>query len=179
MDDIVGRIFSYVAGILFMFFVPLSISMLISDNVTQRYVENSLERFKDVCLTSGEISEENYERLISNLSSSGYVYDIKIEHYECSSYSQTGHSLTAGNYLGHGHDEIIEQITARITTDSNGNSVIVSGTPYKMNNGDYLKITVSSKDDTYGSKIANAFTFGALSKNKVYGMDSGMVRANM
>lgn len=177
MDDIVGRIFGYIAGILFMIFVPLIISMQLADNITQRYIDNSIERFKNICLTNGEITEENYQRLLSDLSSSGYTFDVDIEYYENVAYTNNVSSLS-GNYLGHGNDEIIEHITAKITTDANGNSIIIQGIPYDLKQGDYIKISVSSKDDSYGSKIANALTLGALSRSKFHGIDGGMIRTN-
>lgn len=173
MNDIVGRIFAIIAAVLFMFFVPLTISMQSSDKITQRYVDNSLERFKDVCLTSGEITEENYQRLISDLGNTGYTFQITLEHHGNVEYADDSKNVQR-YYLGHSNDEIVEQISTHISPSGE----ITKGTPYKMKQGDYLKINVVSTDATYGSKIANMLTFGALSRVNIYGRDSGMVRTN-
>lgn len=173
MKDIVANIFAVILAVLFMFFVPLSIILLSTDKISQRYVDNAMEKFKNTCLTSGEITEESYQRLVSDLGSSGYSFHIELEHQGVVNYLDENNKAST-RYMGHGNDEIVETISSHITNDG----TILYGIPYKMQQGDYLKINIVSTDSTYGSKIANTLTFGAIKQKYLYGMDSGMVRTD-
>ena len=82
MDDIMGKVLSSILIILFMVAFPLTMILQNNDKMIQRYVDESVENFKNICLVSGQITEENYQNLLSELSQTGYNFKIKVEEFD-------------------------------------------------------------------------------------------------
>ena len=177
MDDIVGKILSTIAIILFMVTFPLMMILQNNDKLIQRYVDESVENFKDKCLVSGQITEENYQNLLSSLSQTGYAFKIKLEEYDETFY-MTNDNESQFAYSANDNQTIVETIFSGIRTDDNGNQHQYIGEPYIMSNGSYLKITVESEDSTFATKMANILTFGSISSTGIHTIDGGRVQAN-
>ena len=187
MDDIVGKILSTIAIILFMVTFPLMMILQNNDKLIQRYVDESVENFKDKCLVSGQITEENYQNLLSSLSQTGYAFKIKLEEYDETFY-MTNDNESQFAYSANDNQTIVETIFSGIRTDDNGNQHQYIGEPYIMSNGSadlntglngsYLKITVESEDSTFATKMAYILTFGSISSTGIHTIDGGRVQAN-
>lgn len=177
MDDIMGKVLSSILIILFMVAFPLTMILQNNDKMIQRYVDESVENFKNICLVSGQITEENYQNLLSELSQTGYNFKIKVEEFDGTFYMDKNQNSQFA-YSGTDNQTITETIFSGIRTDENGNQHQYIGDPYIMSNGSYLKITVESDDSTYATKLANILTLGAIKSTGIHTIDGGRVQAN-
>ena len=161
-----GKVLSSILIILFMVAFPLTMILQNNDKMIQRYVDESVENFKNICLVSGQITEENYQNLLSELSQTGYNFKIKVEEFDGKFYMDKNQNSQFA-YSGTDNQTITETIFSGIRTDENGNQHQYIGDPYIM-----------SDDSTYATKLANILTLGAIKSTGIHAIDGGRVQAN-
>lgn len=80
MEDILQRVFSILISVLILFILPLYITFEKMDDISYSLALKITSNFVDNVTAKGYISEEMYNDFISELSVTGNVYDIKMEH---------------------------------------------------------------------------------------------------
>lgn len=136
---------SYSLGIFAMFFIVIAIYAAKLDYDSQSYCNDAVQEFVDKSRTSGYISANNYNEMISKMTGTGNLYDVTIVHQSKVCYPGETDSDFLSNYYTYTKDEILDEIFND------------SGT-YKMKNGDYLRVSYSLKEATFGVKLYSFFT---------------------
>lgn len=149
MYDIIGRVLAYIFGIIFMFIAPVMLILLKSEETLQVIVQDAVVEFVDKASSSGQITESAYVDMVEQLDATGVIYDIKIVHEKkkitpfieekADGSFEVIKGKYADTYENYYNDEIF--------------SVISSGSPYYMDQSDYLKVTAINKSPAMGSKI--------------------------
>ena len=80
MEDILQRVFPILISVLILFILPLYITFEKMDDISYSLALKITSNFVDNVTAKGYISEEMYNDFISELSVTGNVYDIKMEH---------------------------------------------------------------------------------------------------
>lgn len=79
MDDTFISIIAVIVASIIMFIFPFVILADRNDDIAQLTVETLTEEFVDSVIKTGKITNEDYQRFISRLTSSRNTYDINIE----------------------------------------------------------------------------------------------------
>lgn len=149
--DIIGRMFMAIVGVTMGVVIVIISSFSRSDDMIQKYVENTTNTFIDETKQMGYISPNNYKEFARKINNTGYIYDIKLEHGSLVSYPD-GTGEYKDHYLIHNKSDILE------TMFPDGS---VTENDYSMKSGDELNISVVAKEETMLSKIYNSFTGSA------------------
>lgn len=80
MDDNLQRVFSVLISILIFFILPLYITFEKLDDISYSLALKITSNFVDNVTAKGYISEEMYNDFVTRLSSTGNVYEVKLEH---------------------------------------------------------------------------------------------------
>lgn len=137
---------SYTVGIIAMFVIPICLYAIKTDYNSQTVCDDAVQQFVDRSRASGYISYGNYNDMVSTITATGNLYDIKIYHQSKICYPGNGTTFDY-NYMTYTTEEILEQLF-----DESGNG------QYNMKNGDYLKVSYSLKEATIGAKIYSFFS---------------------
>lgn len=142
MGDSFGRVVAIVCGVLALFFLPLLIIGLKSDNTAQALIDNEVVEFVDNARATAKITPEAYENLCKKIDSIQPFCEIQITHSEkCSVADETGEIVTY--YDDTGKMDILDYMYPE--TGENRY--------YEMKNGDFLNVTVYNVKPTLGTKI--------------------------
>lgn len=173
MHDTYGQIISFIVAILFMILTPSMISLQYSDNITEKYVETTIENFKDTCRETGYISEQAYQKMIQQLNNTGYGFDTKIECSKKTSYPVDTKETYLTDFLTEGNTEIMDACLETINMDH-----LNQGGKYYMRKGDYIRVTVTSVRETTSSVMSRVLTLGIMGNKKITATCGGFVGTN-
>ena len=153
MYDIIGRIMAYTLGIMMLFYAPILLILLKSEETIQVVAQDAVVEFVDKASSSGQITESAYIEMVSRLDATGVVYDIKITHEKervtpyMEEQADGSFESVKGSYTT-SHENYYEKYILSIISDDSGN-----GHPYYLDQSDYLKVTAVNKTPPMGSKM--------------------------
>ena len=79
MEDTPTSIIGIIVAAVLMFLVPLVLLSDRNDDIAQLVAQNATASFVDEVLKNGVITNENYQRFLNRLNSSGKTYEVDIE----------------------------------------------------------------------------------------------------
>ena len=79
MEDTTLSVIGIMIAAIIMFIVPLILIADRSDDISQLVAQTATAEFVDEVVKSGKITNDNYQRFVYNLQSSGNTYDIDME----------------------------------------------------------------------------------------------------
>ena len=79
MEDTPTSIIGIIVAAVLMFLVPLVLLSDRNDDIAQLVAQNATVSFVDEVLKNGVITNENYQRFLNRLNSSGNTYEVDIE----------------------------------------------------------------------------------------------------
>lgn len=79
MDDTPITIIGIILAAVIMFIVPLVLLADRNDDISQLIVNTATAEFVDNVIKTGKITSNEYQKFVSNLQSSGNIYDIDME----------------------------------------------------------------------------------------------------
>ncbi len=172
MDDIVGRIAAGVLIAVSLTLIPLVWVFNNFDLAQRSYVNNVVDSYVGEVRSTGEITEENYNQFLRDLSKSGMMFDIEIIHK-----SKTLVPAEAGDkngdyrtsYRSYNKDDIFEYMNLDAHTGTD------DAYDYIMKDGDSITIKVTSITDTEGSKFLRMITSGGVNATKLTASSGGMI----
>ena len=140
MEDNLQRVFSVLISILILFILPLYITFEKIDDISYSLALKITSNFVDNVTAKGYITEEMYNDFVTRLSTTGNVYDVKLEHIS--------KKYNPAYYLYDSEGNLIEVLDYSIYSDyinDSSNSVItVGGTEYNL-----------FHTDSEGNKVSN------------------------
>ena len=148
MTDNPFKIFGYLFAIICMTILPLLLIFNNNDITVKSYLNNSVQMFVDEARGSGYITPEAYQTFVDELTAINDSYTVKIEHK--SKYIQptgTGTGYTVA-YKYYNETDILDYMFP----DSSTRNI------YNMKNGDFIKVSVISKNYSLGSRFLGAIT---------------------
>ena len=168
MNDPYGKIFAFLASIIMMVFISLTLIFTgIVDPIAKSSANKAVQDFSDKARSTGIITQSDYQQLITKLSAGLYTYQINMQHESkvIVPYEKNDGSTVDGEYRqatrSYGKNEILDTIE--------------NGTPYKMKSGDTFSISIVSLNETFGSRIIKVATFGGSSSIKISASAGGIV----
>lgn len=154
MNDIVGRIWAMVFGIMIMFVGSLTLFSLKQDMISQNIVNTATQEFVDISRQTGTVTKSQYQNFISKLDSTKNIYTVKMQHFKQKTavVGTDGAPQDRGDsfetyFMTYTQDEILDSI------DANADS------KYYMSPGDFFKVTVTNTTPTLGRRLLGVFIF--------------------
>lgn len=159
MDDILGRVFSYILLIFGLFFVAPLFVFLNADITTRNYVNTCVNEFTEEARAGGVITKADYNQLVNRLTASGDTYIITMEHKsKILVPDEDGNYQTV--YESHPTNEILSILFGYGSDGEPGSADDVpEGEDYVMKNGDYLTITAKSNSPSIGTRFYSGIRF--------------------
>lgn len=166
MDSLSKMVAIFIAATL-LFLVPIQAISQRQDSIAQVVVDSETANFVDSIKYSGYISKEMYLAYIRKIEHTGNIYNVSICHSrrtvspnydEISDTIQDGYNVYFINFH---EDEVLEYFD--------------NDEDYKLNQGDFISVTVVSRNKTFGSKIMSALTLRDVD-NKIISTYGGMIR---
>lgn len=154
-----------------MFVFPMMAMSERSDDIAELNVQSAITEFVNTSRNTGKITADSYNKLVSDLYSTGNTYDISMEIQvldENPSKKQTA-------IMGQSDNKIGENIYYSIYTTQIMDELDSKNVQY-MKQGDILTVTASNTNNTISQMLKNFFY--SLSGNDTYsivGKDSGVV----
>lgn len=158
-------IFAMTIAIIQMFFIKL-------DQTSDAYINDAITDFVQDSCASGYISPENYLKMTRRINNTGNLYQLNLIHeakvvmplVKEDGTEELGSYVRSNNTYN--KDEILGEMFPADTTEYYN---------YPLNNGDYIKVTLSLKEPTPAGKLFSffskheintiAFSFGAYVGN--------------
>ncbi len=153
MEDF-SKIAVIILGMLFLFYMPTLVISQKLDNSVQTYVDDCVQEFVNESRSTGYISTQNYLKMIEQLDNTEIIYNISITHSKrvvVPRYNDEG--VFTGEYDVVYNDFFKDEIEAVLFYTETSESAYSVNNKYKMNNGDYLQVTIQNESDTFGTKI--------------------------
>lgn len=166
MNDIIGRLFVFLFGTIFLFMVPLMLVNLKVDQVRQVEIDDAVVEFVDNAKASGKITHIEYTRLVSRIVAAFPKCDVKITYEQSvitpnktatgyvpkrTLYSYNRESIT--NFMYYETDEY-----GNLINDASGHPINRSQPrEFPLRAGGYLTVTVTSRDVTPGTAMVRMF----------------------
>ncbi len=181
--DVVGRLFTFLFGTIFLFMVPLMIINLKVDEVRQVEIDDAVVEFVDNAKASGKITDMTYTELVTRIAAAypkcevGIIYEQSIvvpeavgDGYKAKRelYSYDRQHIT--DYIYYETDDY-----GNVITDINGHKINRAELKdFPLQQGGYLTVTVKSKSSTPGNEMVRLFIPGYRG-NALYTTYSGYV----
>ena len=131
MDSTVGKLMSYIIAIAVMFIGIPIIVLTQLDETKETYIKSEVQSFVDECLSTGQISANDYETFSGHIYKMG-KYDISIVHGAQKAYYREDGSVELST----------ESVSEGIIFDEMYALDGRNPQPYRMKNGDTLYVTV-------------------------------------
>lgn len=156
MQDILITILGLLLAIIVLFIFPLMEISSKNDELSEIYIETIVADFVNTVASEGKITEENYDSLIQKISTTRNSYNIQMEVKildDSSSRATTASEATLvgeNKYYSVFDDEIFD--------------VIVENKEYVLKKNDYIIVTVSNTNQTFGAQM-RGFIFSLFGKD--------------
>ncbi len=176
MSEALSKVFALILAVLLLYVFPVENMLARQDDLTRVFVLNETAEFVDSVRNLGYITPLMYMQLSQNLSATGLVYDIKMEHMHCSvdpvyidpvdiTSFQHDYGL---NYRVTYTDEIAEKLFPAVS---------ISGEKkYTLSKGDYFSVTISNKNKTIATRVQEMLIMAELPTKRIRVNYGGMVR---
>lgn len=164
MLDIVGKTWAFIFGTLVIFIGTLMLFAQKQDIITQNYVDTVTQEFVDTSRATGTITKAQYQKFVTELDATKNIYSIEMYHYkEKTAPSSDSESSYQSYYDTSSRDRILNTIY-----DGSGT--------YIMNNGDFMKVTVTNTKPTFATQLLGIFIGRPTSKGgQIYSSRGGYV----
>ena len=151
MSDTLITVVAILLAAILMFLFPLMSVSERSDDVSQLAVQTAVNEFVDNSATSGKITIENYNALVSTLNATGNPYEVEIEHKILDENIGKKTAWTQSSVIGENvyYSVYTSQIMGEIETNTKGT--------YNMKKGDILSVSVKNSGKTLAQMIRGVF----------------------
>ena len=174
-DSLITIVAIFLAAIL-MFIFPLMSIAERSDDIAEITVQSAVTDFVDTARSTGKITLENYNNLLSKIEATGNTYDVEIEVKVLDENVGKKSAWTQGQVIGENiyYSVYTSQIMNYIASNTNEGDGV-----YTMKEGDIVSVSVKNSNKTLSQTIRGIFY--SISGNGTYqiaAQSSGLVAAN-
>lgn len=177
MGNPISKVVVIFLACLLLFIYPTLNMFQSQDNTTKMVVLVETETFVDSIRNIGYISPEMYKAYMHELSLTGNIYDVKIEHkhrnydpvYDDPTNAATFKNDFNVNYVSYFNDEILGTLFPSSGT----------GTKYFMSKGDYIVLKVTNRNDTIATKIQSMLVGRSIKANTIFVLYGGMIKSEV
>jgi len=177
LSESLSKVFAMLLAILLLYIFPVENMLTRQDDIARVFVLNETTEFVDSVRNLGYITPLMYMQFTQNLSATGLVYDIKMEHMHCSinpvfidPVDMTSYQNDfSTNYLTTYTDEITETLFPEIPSPSEDRT-------YRLSKGDYFTVMITNKNKTIATKVQEMLIMTNLPAKCVFINYGGMVR---
>jgi len=172
-DSLITIVAIFIAAIL-MFIFPLMSVAERSDDISQLAVQSAVTQFVDDSRTTGKITWDNYNNLVSTISATGNSYDVEMEVKVLDENVGKKTAWTNGTVIGENvfYSVYTSQILDKMSEEGD------TGT-YDMKEGDILSVSVKNTNTTLAQTLRGMFySISGSGASQVAAQHSGVVTAN-
>jgi hypothetical protein len=174
-DSLITVVAIFLAAIL-MFIFPLMSIAERSDDIAQLTVQSAVTDFVDTARSTGKITLDNYNTLISKIEATGNTYDVEIEVKVLDENVGKKSAWTQGQVIGENiyYSVYTSQIMNYMaSTTGEGDGV------YTMKEGDIISASVKNTNKTLSQTIRSVFySISGSGTYQIAAQSSGLVSAN-
>ena len=150
MDDILISIFAIALSVILMFIFPLMTMSDRTDDISQLTVDIAIVEFVDQVRIIGKITDNEYNKFVSNINSTGNTYNIELE--VSIKDENPGRQMTSQS---NGQD-IGENSYYSIYTSQIMNEIEKNG-EYILKEGDIFSASIKNTNQTISQQLKNFF----------------------
>lgn len=179
MSEPFSKFIAIVFALVCMIFIPLSLSARMHDEAIQNQVYSDTVSFVEKVREQGMLTQEMYNMFIRDLDATGYLYDVEIEqkHTTVIPVFKDDGSVRGTkeiDVMTYEEDILKKVFTGVETTLENGEVATEEGV-YYFSKGDYVTVTVRSRETT-DSGWFFAHLFGGRASTELYAVYGGVIR---
>lgn len=147
MEDTLQRVFSILISVLILFILPLYITFEKIDDISYSLALKITSNFVDNVTAKGYLTEEMYNDFVTELSVTGNVYDVKMEH--------VAKKYNPVYYVYDSDGKVIDNLDYSIYANAikihkgDYNSITVNGKTYSIDN---IKLSYGTSEIKYSEK---------------------------
>lgn len=169
MGDSAMTIIAIFLAAILMFIFPLMALSDRNDDISQMAVQTSTTEFVDKARTIGNIKLSDYNAFVQEIASTGNSFDIDMEIKRMD--ENPGKKLAQAS-----SDKIGENIYYSIYTSQIESDLFDADEKVKLNEGDYLTVTVKNTNQTMAQMFKNFFySLGGSGTSPIVAQHSGVV----
>ncbi len=173
IEDALWTIVAIILAIVLLVIYPIYQEYKAQEALIQMHLVQTVDKAVSTITTQGKLDRMTYEQLVSELTSSGYSYDITIERqirkvypvYQDATDSSTFDGKLAVVYETIGNKEILNSLYSSENESKT----------YNFSVGDYIAITVKSKTRSRSDVLAELLWHIKLKKASFYTRIGGMI----
>lgn len=151
MEDTTVSIIGIMVAAIIMFLVPLILIADRADDIAQLVVQTATAEFVDEVIKNGKITNDQYQKFISHITSSGNTYDIDMEiKILDENTSKIGENNTYYSIFTSQIEKIIGK-SALVTDDNNRDGKII------LKQGDEISVTVRNSNKTFSQSLKSFY----------------------
>ncbi len=161
MEDSLAMIFTFILAVLLMFLFPLMDTWERQDDMSYMLAYSKVVDFVDSVRNTGYFTQDMLDQLSDDLTSTGNIFEIQMEHRKLI-YGSNGGNLVTG-YLYSFNDQIEEELEKNNRYD-------------KFDKGDYFFVSIKNTNKTQSTLIKEFLYSSSLSSLKIGVPYGGMIR---
>lgn len=170
MSDTLITVIAIALAAVLMFVFPLMTMADRTDDVSQLTVETATTEFVDEARTTGKITDDNYNKFLENIGSTGNTYDVEMEIQVLD--ENPGKKTTQTNIDKIGENVYYSVYTSQIL------EVLESKGVYSLKEGDILSVSVKNTNQTLSQQLKNFFyTITGNNTATIVASHGGLVQA--
>lgn len=153
MEETPTTIIGIVVAAVLMYLVPFFLLSDRNDDIAQLVAQSATSSFVDTVIKNGEITQDDYDRYINDLASSGNTYDLDIEVKILDKNASQNHTTNNPNEIGENYYYSLytSQIEDKLSNESGGARKIV------LKEGDQIFVTAKNSSKTLSQSLKNVY----------------------
>ena len=174
-DSLITIVAIFLAAIL-MFIFPLMSIAERSDDIAQLTVQSAVTEFVNTAVSTGKITVEEYDKLVSKIEATGNTYDVEIEVKVLDENVGKKSAWTQGQVIG--ENNYYSVYTSQImnymaSMEGEGDGV------YTMKEGDIISVSAKNSNKTLSQTVRGIFySISGNGSYEISAQSSGLVSSN-
>lgn len=149
MSDTLITVIAIGLAAVLMFVFPLMTISDRTDDIAQLSVETATTEFVDKIRTTGKITQDNYDKFVETITSTGNTYDVEMEVQVKD--ANLSKKTSQANKSKIGEDVYYSVYTSQIETEMEDNGA------YYCKEGDMVSVSVKNTNQTIAQQLKNFF----------------------
>ncbi len=169
-DSLITIVAIVLAAVLIFVFPLMSVSER-NDDIAQLAVDTATTEFVNDVITTGKITDENYDKLVQTVTSTGNTYDIELEVRKLDENPGKKSNLLAKDKIGENLYYSVYNVQIEPVLQDTG--------VYPLKEGDMISVNVKNRNRTIAQMLRGFFYSMSGSDNyQISASHSGVVLAN-
>ncbi|KEO82778.1 hypothetical protein [Tumebacillus flagellatus] len=180
--DSISKVFALILAILLLYFYPMSEGYERQDDISYMVALKAVTEFTDSVRNKGYITPQMYNDFFDELQKTGNTFDVQMERQQKRYdpvYSDTTPTKPTASFLGSyqvNYEEFYtQQIMDELFPDDQTKGLDDPSRVYKLNAGDFFKVTVVNTNKTAATLLRDFLNNGSSETERIVIPYGGMV----